>query len=91
LEALLVRILLIHDYRRAVLKDPLLPPQLLPNPWTGTAARELCGKIYKSFVPAAERWLDAHALNDKGPLPEADRNFRHRFAAAEPIGKLGAA
>src|ERR671913_452033 len=52
LDALLVRILLIHDYRRAVLKDPLLPSQLLPDPWAGAAARGLCGTIYKTLLPA---------------------------------------
>lgn len=91
LEALLVRILLIHDYRRAVLKDPLLPQQLLPSPWAGTAARELCGKIYKSLVPAAERWLDSHAQNDRGLLPAANRDFHGRFASIPPVAKLGAA
>ncbi len=91
LDALLIRILLIHDYRRAVLKDPLLPPQLLPKPWIGTAARELSGKIYKTLVPAAERWIDTHAQNDKGPLPKVDRTFAKRFAAIQPVRELGAA
>jgi phenylacetic acid degradation operon negative regulatory protein len=85
LDALLVRILLIHDYRRAVLKDPLLPPQLLPKPWAGTAARVLCGTIYKTLLPAAELWIDTHAQNDRGPLPEADQGFRQRFAAVQPL------
>ncbi|HZH51196.1 MAG TPA: PaaX family transcriptional regulator C-terminal domain-containing protein [Microvirga sp.] len=89
LDALLVRILLIHDYRRAVLKDPLLPPQLLPKPWTGTAARELCGKIYKTLMPAAERWIDTHAQNDRGPLPAADPSFARRFAAAHSVVQIG--
>lgn len=91
LEALLVRILLIHDYRRAVLKDPLLPRQLLPQPWAGTAARELCGRIYKTLAPAAERWIDTHAQNDKGPLPEVDRTFSRRFAGVRPVAELGTA
>jgi phenylacetic acid degradation operon negative regulatory protein len=85
LDALLVRILLIHDYRRAVLKDPLLPTQLLPNPWAGSAARDLCGAIYKTLLPAAERWLDAHAQDDRGPLPAVDRDFGRRFAAIRPL------
>ncbi|MGO4525798.1 PaaX family transcriptional regulator C-terminal domain-containing protein [Microvirga sp. 2MCAF35] len=88
LDALLVRILLIHDYRRAVLKDPLLPAQLLPEPWAGTAARTLCGTIYRTLFPAAERWIDAHAQNDTGPLPPVDRDFGRRFAAAEPVAAL---
>ncbi|MBB4040300.1 phenylacetic acid degradation operon negative regulatory protein [Microvirga flocculans] len=85
LDALLVRILLIHDYRRAVLKDPQLPVQLLPRPWAGTAARSLCGTIYKTLLPASERWIDAHAQNDEGALPEADSGFRQRFASIPPV------
>lgn len=88
LDALLVRILLIHDYRRAVLKDPLLPPDLLPTPWAGTTARALCGTVYRTLLPAAERWLGAHAQNDAGPLPAADRTFRQRFAGTEPVAEL---
>lgn len=90
LDALLVRILLIHDYRRAVLKDPLLPEQLLPNPWAGAAARLLCGTIYKTLLPAAEGWIDGHAQNDQGPLPPVDQGFRQRFAAIQPVTKLKA-
>jgi len=88
LDALLVRVLLIHDYRRAVLKDPLLPPQLLPRPWAGTAARVLCGTIYRTLLPAAEQWIDTHAQNDVGPLPAAGPDFRQRFPAMEPDAEL---
>jgi phenylacetic acid degradation operon negative regulatory protein len=88
LDALLIRILLIHDFRRAVLKDPLLPSQLLPKPWDGTAARSLCGTIYRTLLPAAERWIDTHAQNDVGPLPAADQDFRQRFAAMRPATEL---
>jgi phenylacetic acid degradation operon negative regulatory protein len=90
LDALLVRILLIHDYRRAVLKDPLLPQGLLPNPWAGEAARTLCGTIYKMLLPAAEGWIDSHAQNDQGPLPPVDQGFRQRFAAVHPVMELKA-
>lgn len=88
LDALLVRILLIHDYRRAVLKDPLLPAQLLPKPWAGASARSLCGTIYKTLLPASEQWIDTHAQDDKGPLPEADRGFAERFASIAVSAKL---
>ncbi len=88
IDALLVRILLIHDYRRAVLKDPLLPSQLLPKPWAATAARTLCGTIYRTLLPAAERWIDTHAQNEEGPLPAVDQDFRQRFAAMEQAHEL---
>lgn len=85
LDALLVRILLIHDYRRAVLKDPLLPAQLLPEPWAGAAARALCRAVYRSLLPASEQWIDSHARNDQGALPEADSGFGQRFASVKPV------
>src|SRR6187401_1594610 len=44
-EAFTARILLIHQYRRVVLRDPLLPVALLPRDWPGGAARKLCADI----------------------------------------------
>ena len=38
-DAFTARILLIHHYRRVVLRDPLLPTALLPADWPGRAAR----------------------------------------------------
>jgi phenylacetic acid degradation operon negative regulatory protein len=79
LDALIVRILLIHDFRRAVLKDPLLPSELLPEPWAGRTARDLCGSVYLAVAPHAERWLDRHAQNGEGLLPPPDPGFALRF------------
>src|SRR5271168_106311 len=70
-DALVARILLIHHYRRVVLRDPLLPAELLPGNWPGRAARTLCGEIYRGLLPASEQWLDRHGTNQSGPLPEA--------------------
>jgi phenylacetic acid degradation operon negative regulatory protein len=79
LEAFTARILLIHHYRRVVLRDPLLPPALLPRNWPGNAARALCGEIYRAVLPASEQWLDQHALNENGVLPPAGRELARRF------------
>ena len=78
-DAFTARILLIHHYRRVVLRDPLLPTALLPRDWPGRAARQLCGEIYRGLLPASERWLDAHASNENGPLPKPDRALVRRF------------
>jgi phenylacetic acid degradation operon negative regulatory protein len=88
LEALIVRILLIHDFRRAVLRDPQLPAEILPEPWAGRTARELCAEVYLALAPLAERWLGEHGQSDSGPLPPADRGFAQRF---RPAAKRGAA
>ncbi len=79
LEAFTARILLIHHYRRVVLRDPLLPLALLPRNWPGNAARALCGEIYRAVLPESERWLDHHGLNESGPLPPAGAELGRRF------------
>jgi phenylacetic acid degradation operon negative regulatory protein len=71
---------LIHQYRRVVLRDPLLPAALLPRDWPGRAARELAGDIYRGVLSASEQWLDRHASNENGPLPAAERELSRRFA-----------
>jgi phenylacetic acid degradation operon negative regulatory protein len=79
-DAFTARILLIHHYRRVVLRDPLLPTALLPADWPGRAAREMCGEIYRGLLTASEQWLDQHGCNEAGPLPAAGGELRRRFA-----------
>jgi phenylacetic acid degradation operon negative regulatory protein len=78
-DAFTARILLIHHYRRVVLRDPLLPAALLPKDWPGRAARGLCREIYRGLLPASEQWLDRNASNEAGPLPKADAELARRF------------
>ena len=79
-DAFTARILLIHHYRRVVLRDPLLPTALLPGDWPGRDARELCGEIYRGLLPNSEKWLDRNGLNEEGPLPAAAVELTRRFA-----------
>jgi phenylacetic acid degradation operon negative regulatory protein len=79
-DAFTARILLIHQYRRVVLRDPLLPDALLPQDWPGRAARELCAAIYRGVLPLSEQWLDRHASNENGPLPPAGKELSRRFS-----------
>jgi phenylacetic acid degradation operon negative regulatory protein len=78
-DAFTARILLIHYYRRVVLRDPLLPAALLPMDWPGRAARQLCGEIYRGLLPASEQWLDRNGVNETGPLPAAGEELARRF------------
>ncbi|GGC54769.1 phenylacetic acid degradation operon negative regulatory protein PaaX [Chelatococcus reniformis] len=76
-DALVARVLLIHEYRRVVLRDPLLPADVLPADWPGETARTLCASLYRDLVAPSERWLDAHAVDETGaPLPAAAAVFR---------------
>jgi phenylacetic acid degradation operon negative regulatory protein len=81
-DAFTARILLIHHYRRVVLRDPLLPTALLPADWPGRAARKLCGEIYRGLLSTSEQWLDRNASNENGPLPKAGEELGRRFGEA---------
>nr|HEV8011700.1 phenylacetic acid degradation operon negative regulatory protein PaaX [Bradyrhizobium sp.] len=78
-DAFTARVLLIHHYRRVVLRDPLLPTALLPRDWPGRAARRLCGDIYRGLLAPSEQWLDLNGSNENGPLPVAGAELRRRF------------
>src|SRR6266487_2092234 len=78
-DAFTARILLIHHYRRVVLRDPLLPTALLPGDWPGRAARKLCGEIYRAVLTPSEQWLDRYGSNEAGPLPKAGKELARRF------------
>ena len=85
LDALAARILLVHEYRRVVLRDPLLPPALLPADWPGTDARRLASRIYQALLPGSERWLDQNGQNEDGPLPPPSGDLLRRFGIG--VGK----
>ena len=81
LEAFTARILLIHEYRRIVLRDPFLPVEVLPEDWPGTAARALCASVYLRLIEASERWIDQAAIGEDGLTlaKGADSEIDHRF------------
>src|SRR5262249_2791723 len=81
-DALVARVLLIHEFRRIVLRDPLLPRALLPADWPGARSRALAGRIYRRLAPAAEVYLDRSARNEHGPLPPPHAEFFRRFEDA---------
>jgi len=82
-DAFTARILLIHHYRRVVLRDPLLPAALLPTDWPGRAARELCAQTYRGLLDPSEQWLDRYGSNAEGALPAAGRTLMSRFRDPE--------
>jgi phenylacetic acid degradation operon negative regulatory protein len=78
-QAFEARLLLVHEWRRILLRDPRLPRELLPADWPGSAAREACRLIYRATRAGADRWLDAHGVNEHGALPAADASASLRF------------
>jgi phenylacetic acid degradation operon negative regulatory protein len=75
----IVRTLLIHEYRRLHLRDPLLPARLLRADWPGAQAAALCRGIYARVFGPSEWYLSAVAAQLEGPLPELDESVMERF------------
>lgn len=80
LDAITARTLLIHEYRRLVLRDPRLPRAWLPPDWPGFAARYVCAGVYRAVLPESERWLDEHGRDEAGALPPPAIDLAARFS-----------
>lgn len=79
----IARTLLIHEYRRLHLRDPLLPPRLLRSDWPGTQAAALCRDIYARVFAASEAHLSRAATQLDGPLPPPDAAVTQRFGGIQ--------
>lgn len=83
--AFLLRTLLIHDYRRLLLRDPELPDVLLPRDWPGQTARLLCKEIYRRLLTPSERHLELHLKLADGSTPKALPMLAERFQTQDPL------
>jgi phenylacetic acid degradation operon negative regulatory protein len=83
--AFIIRTLLIHEYRKIHLQDPLLPPALLPADWVGAAAYDLSRRLYSAVFRAAERYLSNTATTTAEPLPTADSSAYARFGGLDHL------
>lgn len=57
LDAFVLRILLIHEFRRVLLKDPQLPVEALPENWAAGRAQKLCAEVYRAVHENAGLFL----------------------------------
>jgi len=80
-----VRTLLMHAYRRVLLRDPTLPDELLEANWPGTSARLLCRNLYKLVEGPAERHLMAVLETAEGAVPEAHPSYYTRFGGLHAV------
>ncbi len=79
--AFVVRTLLIHEYRRLLLRDPGLPGELLPANWQGSKARALCARLYRALAAPSQAHLRAVLRTAEGTRPALSRGFARRFSA----------
>ena len=81
--AFVIRTLLIHEYRKIHLRDPLLPHSLLPRDWIGAKAYELCGELYRRVFAAAEQHISAAAETLDSKLATPSRETYRRFGGVD--------
>ncbi len=77
--AFVARTLLIHDYRRILLRDTRLPAELLPERWPGVEAQELTAGAYRVLSGASLEFVTGNLEGSDGPLPPGVAAFRRRF------------
>lgn len=82
-QAFVIRTLLIHAYRRVQLHDPMLPVELLPEPWPGARAYELARALYRAVQAPAEQHVMAVMRGEDEHAPSADAAFYQRFGGLQ--------
>ena len=87
--AFLLRTLLIHDYRRILLRDPELPIDMLPHDWAGFDAHNVTADIYKCIGASSATWFSNTMKNASGSLPAADSVFFKRYGGIPERCYLG--
>jgi len=79
--AFLTRTLLVHAYRRVVLREPDLPAELWPPGWIGDTAYEVASRCYHALAERAEAHLTAICDAAAAPLPPLDPGYLRRYAS----------
>lgn len=79
LDALLLRLLLLHQWRRIKLKDVQWPRQLRLPDWPGFAAQMQMRELYHRLLAPSEDWLSQLDATPNGTLPTAEKFLAERF------------
>ncbi len=77
--ALAVRTLLIHEWRRLLLRQGDIPAELLPPDWPFDCCHRFVANLYQTLSPQAECWLNEFATGPNGPLGDAHGDINDRF------------
>jgi phenylacetic acid degradation operon negative regulatory protein len=79
-DAMALRCLMIHEWRRLALRVLPVPEDLLQPDDPEPETRALIAAIYARLLAPSEAWLDTNAATPSGPLPPPDTRLGARFA-----------
>jgi phenylacetic acid degradation operon negative regulatory protein len=81
LDAAAARMLLVHRWRRIVLRFPEVPPELMPPDAPLANPRKAVADVYAALNAQTEAWLDQSGTGTNS-MPRSDPDFAKRFTAA---------
>lgn len=81
-DAMALRCLMIHEWRRVALRVLSVPADLVQADDPEPETRALIAAIYARLLSASEAWLDLNAATPSGPLPPPDARLRQRFGGS---------
>lgn len=74
-----LRALLVHEYRRILLKDPHLPLSLLPKQWNGSDAQGLSARIYRQIAATSDGYVSTQMAKGGEDPPALSNDYWDRF------------
>ncbi|WP_288431049.1 PaaX family transcriptional regulator C-terminal domain-containing protein [uncultured Agrobacterium sp.] len=80
-QSLIARLLLVHQFRMVMLRDPRLPEAGLPEDWPGGQARLLFARLYCQLSPKADLHVADQFISVDGALEEANAATRARLTS----------
>lgn len=84
---LLLRIMLIHEYRKILLSDPELPATMLPENWPGKTARNLTAGLYRQLLAPTASWVNSNLPGQEVTGPVGRGTEKCRFPAPDKTPK----
>ena len=79
LHSFLLRLLVIHEYRRILLSDHELSKDMLPNDWSGLKANQLVKDLYVELEKPSSIYISDRLESMEGFLPKCSNAFKNRF------------
>lgn len=80
LTSLAIRCLLIHEWRRLLLRSKPVPVALMPADWPHDSCHQFVATLYRDIFNAGEQWMDDNALGPDGPLITKKTERTTRFS-----------
>ncbi len=79
IDAMVLRSLLVHNWRRIVLRDVRWPKKARNRNWPGFEAQALMKSLYHELLEPSEIWLEQIDATPEGKLPKASAKLYKRF------------